>query len=179
VSDLGFGGMTVTEVQAWLATRVHKETDCPCCHRRVRYRRRPLNNNMATFLVSLDAIYLRNGNQWVHHKKCTYKDRDYTALAYWGLIEPKVNLSTKKRTSGFWRPTERGHAFAWNRITVLSHIVTYNSTLISIDGTPVTISQVKDFDFGAMMADHGIGGAYPSFPPPRPEPPVPRGTIIQ
>ena len=107
---------------------------------------------------------MAGGKGWIHHKELTYTGRDYTLTQYWGLAEtgkaePDENGAQKKRTSGYWRPTELGIKFIRGEVKLPRSIYMYNgetrpdseASLVSFEdalGEPFVYSELFHYPNG-------------------------------
>lgn len=136
---------TLADAQATVAKALREPSegiDCPCCGQKVQLYRRPLNSEMARWLIVLTRLHLAADRGWVNVKDGPLKATrggDYGKLLHWGLIEQRPNTDPKKRTSGFWRPTQKGVQFAKNELSVPSHVYIYNNQARGFSDTAVTI----------------------------------------
>ena len=123
---------------------------------------------MMIFLRSLVKLSIGDkvakGDGWIHHKELTYTGRDYTLTQYWGLTEtakaePDENGSQKKRTSGYWRPTDLGIKFIRGEVKLPRSIFMYNgetredpdAPLVSFEdalGEPFVYSELFNYPNG-------------------------------
>lgn len=152
-----FKGDLVSEAQDDLVLHLEEGTVCFCCGQSVKLYPRFLNSTMARGLMWLTNEYLAT-NDWVDKarigpawiQKC---GGEFAKLEWWDLIEPKPNDDTKKRTSGIWRPTNKGIDFVYNRIYVRSPVLLYNNELFGFGGNKITIvdALTKDFDYNVLM----------------------------
>jgi hypothetical protein len=146
--------MSLAEARKWLRTRAAtlKQYECPCCKQDVQVFKRKLNANMARFLISLTYEHLVRGD-WVHYKKCSYRGRDYPYLPAWGLAETAANEDSKKRSSGLWRPTEKGIDFVYGRIKVPTHAYIFDNQYLKHTRELIDIRGVlkEPFDFAELM----------------------------
>jgi Holliday junction resolvase RusA-like endonuclease len=137
---------------------------CPCCDKFVKRYRRMLNATMARGLIWLVKA---SGPdlQWIHFNKVaprelSNKGGSLATLIHWELVEqmPKNALpkeeQARKRTSGSWRPTAKGIAFARNQLQVPSHVHLYNDAIEGWSEKPIDIVQAlgKAFHYGELMA---------------------------
>jgi len=59
---------------------------------------------------------------------------DWAKLSHWGLIEAKPGPNEGQgRTSGFWKITDRGRAFAAGEIEVESHVYLFDEQCLKLD----------------------------------------------
>jgi len=148
------------DMQDQMVAQMIHGTACLCCGQHVQVYSNPFGADMAYSLIWLVQEYARV-KDWINVSKQAPRKvaatRKWDKLRHWGLVEAKLNLDTKLRTSGLWIPTANGVAFVNNRSKVLSHCVTYNGHVIRFDGTPVSIVEVlasatrQKFDYGALM----------------------------
>lgn len=133
-------------------------TTCPCCDQFAKRYRRPLNSGAARWLISL--VLLCEGHAWAHTSDVikgltgVLSGTDATTLLpHWDLIEAKPNDDSKKRTSGFWRPTDKGVDFVLGRITVQKTVVRYNNVREGFEGDEITIQDAlgDKFNYSELM----------------------------
>lgn len=137
---------------------------CPCCDKFVKRYRRLLNATMARGLIWLVKA---SGPdlQWIHFNKVaprelSNKGGSLATLVHWEMVEqmPKNALPKEeraaKRTSGFWRPTAKGVAFAHHQLQVPSHVHLYNDAVEGWSESQVDIVRAlgKAFHYGELMA---------------------------
>lgn len=135
--------------------RIGREGDgvfCPCCEQWCKIHKRKLSSNMGRFLLDLVIRWLET-RDWVHFKKCRIGGYDYSVLAHFGLIERKPNDDSAKKTSGFWRPTEKGIAFLRGKLRVPSHVYLYNDRCFGFTSELVFIEDVfrSKFDYQELI----------------------------
>lgn len=80
---------------------------------------------------------------------------DLGKLVHWGLVEPKPrDQNPKKRSSGYWRPTRRGVAFARGQSYEPRAVYLYHNELVPPPKAepPITIRDVlpDGFDYEAI-----------------------------
>jgi hypothetical protein len=133
-------------------------TDCPCCNQKVKLYKRPLNSQMAMWLIALVKAYRAQGRKgWIAVTDEPFKSArggDYAKLQHWGLIEQCPNDDPKKRTSGLWRPTNEGILFADNKTLVASHVHIYNNTVMGWSQEMIAITDAlgKKFDYREVIS---------------------------
>lgn len=133
---------------------------CPCCGQLAKVYTRKINSTMARWLIALCWLY-KFKKRWYGVRepwslKINGGTGDVAKLAYWGLIEhrPKDPEDTTRRTSGFWKPTQRAFEFVRGDITVEGAALVYNSELLGWAELPEV--NIKDclgtkFDHGELM----------------------------
>lgn len=129
--------------------------ECPCCGQFAKIYRRALNSQMACWLIWLvrEAERAPEGPGWVDVKRSPVRGGDYAKLVHWGLIEQCPNDNDAKRTSGLWRPTDHGVAFALGRVQVPSHVYIYAN---KVEGFANKFIGIEDalgarFDYAELM----------------------------
>jgi hypothetical protein len=145
-------GMTVEEARQKLDdNRYDKANTCPCCSRRAVVYRRPINAGQAVWLIELckaSGVQPRRAGEppgprraWVDQSELPSRGGDYGKLIHWGLVEHAERDPEDKdrRTSGMWRPSELGEAFARNRATVSERAHLYLNQLLGFSGPQVRI----------------------------------------
>ncbi len=133
---------------------------CPCCDSYCRVYRRKFHSEMARFLVTM-VVRHRLDPRWFHVREvvaggsgATKSSTDGSYLAHWGLVEPKPKTSGEK-SSGLYRPTEKGAVFVDGRITVPSHIFLYNNQVEGWSDTQTTIQEAlgNRFNYPELMGE--------------------------
>ena len=133
---------------------------CPCCGQMARDYRRKLNTIMARALIWLVRTSA-SGDEWVdiglQAPRWFHRGGgEFAKLAHWGLIEERLIPSTRGgRTSGIWRPTDKGVSFARNEIAIASHVTLYDNHIVGISNTSITIRQAlgEHFDFQELWGN--------------------------
>lgn len=129
---------------------------CPECGQTVKLYRRNLYAKPAYQLILLYRLNRDNFN--FHHIKTTGNPAagggDFAKLRFWGLIEEYVNDDPTKRTSGYWRITDKGRQFVQRKITVSKYVLIYNKEFYGFQGAQVFIDDClgKRFNYTELMA---------------------------
>jgi len=149
--------LIVREVQERLREQITEGTRCPCCRQHVKLYCRKLNTTMARGLLWLCG----ESGPKLHWVDCSDKAPRWlvskggtlATLAHWQLIEGLENEDKKKRSSGIWRPTERGWAFAHDQIAVASHVFLYNNRAVAFSEEVIRIIHAlgDGFDYEQLM----------------------------
>lgn len=127
-----------------------KGVHCPCCGKPVALRNRALNSGMAHFLCLL-VLKFRGSGTWIDIKTIDVRGGDYAKLQYWELIENKPNTDSAKRTSGLWKPTQKGIDFVDRKIGVPSHARVVDGVLKGFSKGTVYIDEVPNFNYAEIM----------------------------
>jgi len=131
---------------------------CPCCEQFTKTYKRKLNSTMAAGLIWIVKTYEKE-KDWIHVIKKAPRwlvaTNQYSSLAYWGLIEKRSNENKSKRTSGFWKPTEKGVNFSKGLLTVPSHVFLYNNkaTKFTEELTDINTALGKKFNYEELMSE--------------------------
>jgi len=144
---------TIADAKAYMRERVDEGVDCVVCRQFVRRYRRRLHAGQARWLIELVRLYQLQST-WIHFAEVN-GTLDYAKLRDWGLIESKPNDDTTKKDSGYWRPTQLGIDFVYDRESVPSHGVFYNRRCYRLDDSKlITIRQAlgKKFVYPELMA---------------------------
>lgn len=149
----------------WKATIEGDGGHCPCCDRWGKIYRRALNAAMARSLLWLVNQEDR-GDGWVHVPSSApswmLRSQQLPALQLWGLVEG-FTAETKLASSGLWKPTPAGIAFAGNRTTVQKYVYVYNNTVLDTDGDQIFIGDAlgSKYNYEEIMANYD--GTAPGF----------------
>jgi hypothetical protein len=132
---------------------------CPCCGQFCKIYKRKLNCTMSACIIGLVKTFERT-EDWVYVGDIPLRGGnakeaggELAKLAHWGLIEEMPNEDETKRTSGFWRPTERGVEFVYCRISVPSHVYIYDNDPLRFTRKLVDIVATlgKKFNYRELM----------------------------
>lgn len=157
---------TLKEAQEYVERGRVKGVACPCCNQYAKDYRRQVNRAMARFLLWLveefearedkDAWISVNDGPLIQHRR---GGGDFAKLAHWGLIEQMPNDDANKRTSGFWRPTQKGIDFAHDRITIEKYLTLYNNEVLAVSKEMVSIRDAlgKNFNYAELMQKEVVG----------------------
>lgn len=149
----------------WKVTIEGDGGHCPCCDRWGKIYRRALNAAMARSLLWLVNQEDR-GDGWVHVPSSAppwmLRSQQLPALQMWGLVEG-FDSETKLASSGLWKPTPAGIAFAGNRTAVRKYVYVYNSTVLDTDGDEIQIGDAlgSKYNYEEIMANYD--GTDPSY----------------
>lgn len=126
---------------------------CPRCGGRIRVWRKALISTAVASLCRLVAAYR---GEAIHHDDFTVllKDRNFSQLKLWGLVEPAENRDQAKRASGMWHPTDRGIEFVSERLVVPKFVVTMNNIVERFEGPNIGVREAlgNRFDYRALIA---------------------------
>jgi hypothetical protein len=137
--------------------------DCVLCGHTTRYYRRKLNSGMARSLFELwSRTEAEPDVEWWHHREFDrFGSREIHKLVHWGLVQekPKDEFEDEKRSSGFWRITDKGSDFAQNKATVPKFAILFQNRLEKLDGEPIKIADAfgEKFKFEELMAERLTG----------------------
>ena len=147
---------TIKEAKQYLRENFNKGCSCPTCGQFVRLYKRKLGSPQTKALILLYHKNNDNNNDWVHVRDITRDlnvTSDFSKNIYWNLIEEKPLSGEDKKTSGFWRITNKGRAFVEGKLKVKSHVLIYNAKVVgfSEDYTNVVQSLGKKFSYRELM----------------------------
>jgi hypothetical protein len=125
--------------------------DCPCCGGLLKQYHRHMGSTISRWLVAFYRVRKRTGAEWIHTsepsklmggKAASSRSGDYAKARFWKLIEPKPkdeDDDPDKKSSGFWRLTERGEAFVENKLQVQKTAIVFNNEVTGFEGDPIGI----------------------------------------
>lgn len=164
---------TLADAQAWLMAHAEGGAMCPTCTQHVQVYHREIHASMARVLIILHRHFEQNSD-WLHvpgyledlsrQLGAAVRGGDWAKLRYWGLIEekPKAERKDGSKRAGFWKVTEKGHAFAKMQARVPKYVMIYNDRSLGfVKGcVEVTIADClgKEFSYDDLMA-----GKYADF----------------
>lgn len=158
ILDLDTEGRTLLEAQQQVLELADKGSRCPCCGRRAQVYRRKLNSGMAIALIWLVQRYAVTGD-WVNVQedapRKVLRSKQLGTTRHWGLVEPMPHdpEDTARKTSGHWRPTERGIAFVHSRVMVPAKVHLYDDRVVGWSEANITIRGALGarFDYSELM----------------------------
>jgi len=130
---------------------------CPCCNKSIKEWKKTIISTSAADLIKLVALY--RGPALHLDDFCTVaKDRNFSQLVLWGLIDPEINDDDSKRASGKWRPTDLGMQFARGYVSVDKYVITYNNTVLRREGPKIKIREAlgNKFDYEKLLHDNDV-----------------------
>lgn len=151
---------TIQEAKDFLKEGFEKGVECPCCKQYVRKYRRLFDSGLARFLLGL--YNLSKGSVTAEINKDDIRAlmeinklqaTNYGIIEYWKLAEPVKNDDPKKRTSGLWKITALGIAFAEDKINIPKYCFTYNNKRLGFDEETTTIRHAlgRNFNYEELM----------------------------
>ena len=143
-------GTSLAAAQDLVLQKREKGVDCPCCGQYVKVYKRKLNVNMVNFLASLVKTY-QYTQDWVSYRKCKFRGRDYSYLTCWGLAFTGRDVSGKRRTTGLWKPTQKGIDFVQGTIKVPTHVFLLDNEVQGFSSSLTFLSDVDGFNFHELM----------------------------
>jgi len=130
---------------------------CPCCKQKVQAWRKSICSTSAADLIRLVKSY--NGTPLHYDGFCVVpKDRNFSQLVLWDLIEPGENHDVTKRAPGTWKPTTYGIEFVWNIAQVPRYITTFDNRIIRKSTEFIGIEHAlgNKFDYCELIAGQGV-----------------------
>jgi len=135
----------------------HPGGRCPCCKQKVQAWRKSICSTSAADLMRLVKAY--KGQPLHYDSFCTQqKDRNWSQLVLWDLIEPGENTDDSKNSAGTWSPTKLGEEFVWKLAWIPKYITTYDNKIIRKSTELVNIEDAlgNKFDYLALIAAQGV-----------------------
>ena len=126
---------------------------CPCCRQKVRAWRKSICSTSAADMIRLVRAY--RGVPLHYDTFCVLpKDRNFSQLVLWDLIEPGDNKDDKKNASGTWSPSLLGIDWVFNLAEMPKYITTYDNKIIRKSTKMIGIKKALNnkFDYAALIA---------------------------
>lgn len=150
---------TIEEAQAFLKSAIKDGAGCPCCGQLVKDYKFRILATMAATLIWVVGRARRKNETWVHLNNAEAPDwikadRNYPRLAYWELLVPKLQPEKgEKRCSGFWKPTEKGVEFVFNRLKVPEFVLAYNNVPFERSESQISVKDAlqEKFQYDELM----------------------------
>ena len=161
-AEFSFDGMSLDAARKIVRDGMDDGVECPCCDQYCKLYKRGIHTSMARFLIWLYRTGLGEPDRRFFHigEWPTSEDRflsagDAAKLRYWELIaeKPKDPNDTTRRTSGYWRITERGIAFVCGELRVPAHVFLFDGRVQGWDEETITIRDAlgKNFNYAKLM----------------------------
>ena len=150
--------MDLEEIKADL--RLHWDdkqgVTCPACTQHVQLYRHSLNSQMASCMVAMYRLVStgQSDDGWVHVlRQIKPANRMYSLARFWGLIEPRGGSPDGKKTSGYWRLTNKGINFVLRTETVPRYTHIFNDKKYKQSGDNINIREAlgTHFDYDELM----------------------------
>jgi hypothetical protein len=149
---------TLSDARRDLLANLDDGVECECCGQYSKRYRRKLNSGMARVLVWLVRECSKLNGGWVNVAESAptfvRRSNEVSRLVWWGLVEERPNdEDPTRRSSGIWRPTRRGIAFANGNASVQERVVLYNNRCEGFEGDLITIRDAlgSKFDYDELM----------------------------
>ena len=150
--------MTLATVREDLFSNLKDGAECPCCGQYVKRYRRTMSSTRAVGLIYLVREFLKT-KDWVYipdlfPRWILKSGGEFSVASHWDLAVNRPNTDTTKRTSGFWKPTEKGIQFVHRQVRVSKALYIYNNVVLFKDEESIWIDEVleKKFDYAELMA---------------------------
>jgi len=121
-----------------------KNSTCPCCSQKVNMCSYKIYDSSALALIKLKQLNDKKAQPYhvydfAEAKVLHVRASHYADLRHWGLIEPFKSNDPKKKSSGFWKITQKGIDFVEGKIRLPEKIRMYNNTFFGYDGEEIDI----------------------------------------
>jgi hypothetical protein len=148
-------------------TREDLEDGCVCfnCGQDATMQHPQVNSTMAYLLISF--WNMNRGEEWTHvdnikgfkGKVASNHGGNFAKAAYWELIKPMPNTDEKKRTSGYWKLTEKGKMYVLNKVKIHKRCHFFDMRVYGFSGPPVGITDAlhKKFNYQEILLRYGTG----------------------
>jgi len=156
---------TISAARELVRAGLDEGIQCPCCEQHAQRYYRTLNSGMARWLIVLGKLTALKG-EWASTAEVIQHAARHSSfgsslgsgestslLPYWDLIECRANDDPTKKSSGYWRVTDKGRGFLALQLTVPKTAVVYNNRLERLEGVLITIQEAlgKKFSYEELM----------------------------
>ena len=97
----------------------------------------------------------KSNKEWVHPlKDLKTNNGDYAKLRFWGLLQSSSDEPEEdKKSSGFWKITDKGKKFVENSITIKEKAYLFNNKCYGFTGEEINIVQAlgNKFSYSELM----------------------------
>ena len=147
---------SLADAKNWVQENKKDGCVCPCCDRKKKVYKRALNAGMACELIKLFKVNKPEPEAFMAHYTFTStRSGEISKLRHWGLVEQKEKSpeDENKRTSGYWRITQRGIDFVLRKVRVKGHIFMEDGKCVgySNETTDIVEALGKKFDYNELM----------------------------
>lgn len=159
--------VSLGEARKWLRANMGEGLRCPCCDQFAKLYERKL---IATASRPIIALYREAGMDYAHLPTIMrYRLPDIShqggyanMSAHWGLIEEDGRSREDGGRAGWWRVTEKGRDWIFERSRVPAYALIYDNLCLGFKGPDISIRESlgERFDY-----EEAMGPAI--IPPPR------------
>lgn len=163
VTDFLAAGMPDTRNGPFMRRVLSGESrSCPVCERTAMCKKRALNKGMAAVLIAFHRTerdaegysHIRDVREWrpalIAEGKTRITDhiRDWVKLQLWEIMAKHPPGRTgKENATGYWRITEKGHAFLQDELTVPKFAHDYDNECKELSGPMIGIQEALTTEF--------------------------------
>lgn len=148
--------VTIAEERTRLKNNIHKGTKCKCCGQMVKLYTRKLYSSQMKGLINLYKKYMNKPDYYhISTFEIVAGGGDFAKMEFFGLIEAQTNTDSTKRTSGMWKPTQKGIDFVNGRISVPEAVMIYNQSFVGFTENHIYIKDAigNKFNYEELMSD--------------------------
>lgn len=142
---------TIEDAKNYLRQNFKEGVICPCCTQLVKLYSYKINSGMILVLISM----YKSNKEWVHPlKDLKTNNGDYAKLRFWGLLQSSSDEPEEdKKSSGFWKITDKGKKFVENSITIKEKAYLFNNKCYGFTGEEINIVQAlgNKFSYSELM----------------------------
>lgn len=123
---------------------------CPCCTQFTKVYWRSIHSSQVRTLI---IMHKARGLGWQYLPDVPQQSRDFTHLAYWGLIEEKGVPRPDGGRRGLWRVTEHGLDWLRRRVRVPKYALIFDTKFLGYKGDGITADDAlgKRFKLDELM----------------------------
>jgi hypothetical protein len=156
------GYVSIKDAREYVKTGRIEGVYCPCCGQLAKVYRRQVHSTIARMLIRAYLLYKNSVTPGRYFHLSYVIDgisstgiNDFSKLVYWDLIEEKEKdpTQTERRTSGYWRITEKGINFVLGNTLIDKYALIYDNMVLGFEGQKVNMKDClgKRFNYEELM----------------------------
>ena len=139
---------TLAEAQAYVNKHKYDGVTCPCCSQLYKvWRKKPISTAVAALCRLVSLQQQRDTFYHLDDFNVVTKDRNFNQLINWNLMQPMQSEERTKRSSGFWKATEKGVQFVQDKIQIPKYVFTLDNKVIGYSDQQINIYQALSNKF--------------------------------
>ena len=148
---------TLIEAKEYINEHKDKGVKCPCCTQMYKvWRKRPISTAVASMCKLFQMQQTTDKYFHLDDFSVLPKDRNFSQLINWDLVEPMRNNDKDKRASGYWRLTTTGRGFVAGAFRIQKYVFTLNNKVVGYSEEKATVEEClgKKFSYAELMNDN-------------------------
>lgn len=145
---------TLSEAQNYVNERKHDGVICPCCTQLYKvWRKKPISTAIAALCKLVQLQSIKEDYYHLDNFNIVPKDRNFSQLINWGLMTPMQSDDLTKRSSGYWKATDKGKEFVQQKIAIPKYVFTLNNKVIGFSEQQINVQDAlsKKFSYTELF----------------------------